>query len=91
MEVVNLVRTASAQMAGLSQAPALPVPEAPKLRESNSPFAINWMGSPSGVITMWRERLSHTARGPALVRISLTAKMSGIRQKWISSVMTIAA
>lgn len=48
MEVVNLVRTASAQMAGLSQAPALPVPEAPKLRESNSPFAINWMGSPVG-------------------------------------------
>ncbi len=48
MEGVNLVRTASAQMAGLSQAPALPVPEAPKLRESNSPFAINWMGSPVG-------------------------------------------
>ncbi len=48
MEVVNLVRTAAAQMAGLSKAPALPVPEAPRLRESDSPFAINWMGSPVG-------------------------------------------
>ncbi len=48
MEVVNLVRTAAAQMAGLSKVPDLPVPEAPRLRESDSPFAINWMGSPVG-------------------------------------------
>lgn len=48
MEVVNLVRNASAQMAGLSAAPALPVPEAPKLRATDSPFAINWMGAPVG-------------------------------------------
>ncbi|MBY6257205.1 beta-1,4 mannanase [Phytobacter diazotrophicus] len=48
MEVVNLVRTASAQLAGLDKAPALPVPDAPRLRETNSPFAINWMGAAVG-------------------------------------------
>lgn len=48
MEVVGLVRNASAQMAGLEKVPALPVPEAPKLRASDSPFAINWMGAPVG-------------------------------------------
>lgn len=48
MEVVNLVRQASAQMAGLEQAPALPAPDAPVLRQSHSPFAINWMGAPVG-------------------------------------------
>ncbi|BDN90973.1 CBM35 domain-containing protein [Aeromonas caviae] len=48
MEVVDLVRQASAQMAGLKQAPALPVPDAPLLRNTDSPFAINWMGAPVG-------------------------------------------
>ncbi|OMP94962.1 CBM35 domain-containing protein [Raoultella terrigena] len=48
MEVVNLVRTASAQMAGQESAPPLPKPDAPKLRETDSPFAINWMGAAVG-------------------------------------------
>ncbi|PWW06965.1 CBM35 domain-containing protein [Mangrovibacter plantisponsor] len=48
MEVVNLVRKASAQLAGQEKVPPLPVPEPPKLRETTSPFAINWMGSPTG-------------------------------------------
>lgn len=48
MDVVNLVRTAAAQMSGLEKAPALPAPDAPKLRETRSPFAINWMGASVG-------------------------------------------
>ncbi|WP_058911488.1 CBM35 domain-containing protein [Entomohabitans teleogrylli] len=48
MEVVDLVRKASAQLAGLETVPPLPVPEAPRLREATSPFAINWMGSAVG-------------------------------------------
>lgn len=48
MEVVSLVRLAAAQMAGLKAAPPLPVPQPPILRETTSPFAINWMGSPVG-------------------------------------------
>ncbi|MGY3868342.1 CBM35 domain-containing protein [Aeromonas crassostreae] len=48
VDVVNLVRRASAQMAGLDEAPALPVPDAPLLRDTESPFAINWMGAPVG-------------------------------------------
>ncbi len=48
MDVVNLVRTASAQMSGLDKAPPLPVPDAPQLHASQSPFAINWMGAAVG-------------------------------------------
>lgn len=48
MDIVNLVRHASAQMDGLDKAPPLPAPEAPKLRETKSPFAINWMGAAVG-------------------------------------------
>jgi len=47
-EVVDLVRKASAQMSGLSQVPPLPVPDAPALRATDSPFAINWMGAAVG-------------------------------------------
>ncbi|MCL6746952.1 CBM35 domain-containing protein [Kosakonia sp. R1.Fl] len=46
--VVALVRKASAQLAGSDKVPPLPVPDAPRLRETDSPFAINWMGSPVG-------------------------------------------
>ncbi|MGO4742498.1 CBM35 domain-containing protein [Serratia quinivorans] len=48
MDVVNLVRHASAQLAGLDKVPALPAPDAPKLREAKSPFTINWMGAAVG-------------------------------------------
>lgn len=48
MEVVDLVRKAAAQMAGLKQTPPLPVPDAPVLRATDSPFAINWMGAAVG-------------------------------------------
>lgn len=48
MDVVNLVRTAAAQMDGRDKMSPLPAPEAPKLRETASPFAINWMGSAVG-------------------------------------------
>jgi hypothetical protein len=48
MEVVDLVRKASAQMAGLDHVPPLPVPDAPVLRGTDSPFAINWMGAAVG-------------------------------------------
>ncbi|WP_434644351.1 CBM35 domain-containing protein [Klebsiella sp. I138] len=48
MDVVNLVRTAAAQMDGKEKAPALPKPDAPTLRETTSPFAINWMGAAVG-------------------------------------------
>lgn len=48
MEVVNLVRKASAQLAGLQQIPPLPKPDAPHLLATTSPFAINWMGSAVG-------------------------------------------
>jgi hypothetical protein len=48
MEVVSLVRQASAQLAGLQQVPPLPVPDAPHLLATTSPFAINWMGSAVG-------------------------------------------
>ena len=48
MDVVNVVRTAAAQMSGLEKAPELPIPDAPKLRETKSPFAINWMGASVG-------------------------------------------
>ncbi|PSW22200.1 beta-1,4 mannanase [Photobacterium sanctipauli] len=48
IEVVDLVRLAAAQMDGQETVPALPVPESPVLRETSSPFAINWMGAPVG-------------------------------------------
>ncbi|MFS2225092.1 CBM35 domain-containing protein [Pantoea sp. B65] len=48
MEVVNLVRDAAAQMNGQEKTPPLPAPDAPKLRETHSPFAINWMGAAVG-------------------------------------------
>ena len=46
--VVDLVRTAAAQMAGQQTMAPLPKPEAPLLRETTSPFAINWMGAAVG-------------------------------------------
>lgn len=46
--VVNLVRTAAAQMAGEEKMAPLPAPDAPKLRATTSPFAINWMGAAVG-------------------------------------------
>lgn len=48
MEVVNLVRLASAQMNGLDHVPPLPTPEAPKLRQTQTPLAINWLGASVG-------------------------------------------
>ncbi|SBM26851.1 endo-b1%2C4-mannanase 5C [Klebsiella oxytoca] len=48
MEVVDLVRTAAAQMNGQEKAPPLPKPDAPKLRATDSPFAINWLGAAVG-------------------------------------------
>ena len=47
-QVIDLVRLAQAQMAGLKKAPALPIPEAPILRPINSPQHINWLGAPLG-------------------------------------------
>ncbi len=46
--VVDLVRTAAAQMAGQQRMAPLPKPDAPLLRETTSPFAINWMGAAVG-------------------------------------------
>ena len=46
--MVDLVRTAAAQMAGQQTMAPLPKPEAPLLRETTSPFAINWMGAAVG-------------------------------------------
>ncbi len=46
--VVDLVRTAAAQMAGQQTMAPLPKPDAPLLRETTSPFAINWMGAAVG-------------------------------------------
>ncbi|WP_075184628.1 beta-mannanase man5E [Teredinibacter haidensis] len=46
--VVDLVRKAQAQMNGMKNAPALPVPEAPLLHAIGNPKAINWMGAPLG-------------------------------------------
>jgi hypothetical protein len=46
--VVDLVRLAQAQMNGLSSAPALPRPEAPKMRKIIDPISVNWMGAPLG-------------------------------------------
>ena len=48
MAVVELVRHAAAQMDGKDKVPALPVPEAPLLRQASSPFALNWMGAAVG-------------------------------------------
>ncbi|HEI8866332.1 TPA: beta-1,4 mannanase [Serratia odorifera] len=48
MAVVDLVRHAAAQLDGQQKVPPLPLPEAPKLRNSQSPFAINWMGAAVG-------------------------------------------
>lgn len=46
--MVDLVRTAAAQMAGQQTMAPLPKPDAPLLRETTSPFAINWMGAAVG-------------------------------------------
>ena len=47
--VVDLVRQAQAQMAGIAQAPALPAPEAPVLRAIANPNTrIDFMGAPLG-------------------------------------------
>lgn len=48
LEVVNLVRLAQAQMNGQTQAPPLPVPEAPILRPIETLNNIRWMGAPLG-------------------------------------------
>jgi len=48
MAVIALVRQAQAEMAGLQQAPPLPIPEAPLLLSIQHPTKINWMGSPLG-------------------------------------------
>ncbi|MGL1956722.1 MAG: beta-mannanase man5E [Colwellia sp.] len=44
--VIDLVRKAQAQMAGLTKIPALPIPEAPKLRNVSEDKKLTWMGSP---------------------------------------------
>lgn len=44
----RLVRTAAAQMNGQENAPPLPKPDAPTLRATDSPFAINWLGAAVG-------------------------------------------
>ena len=46
--VVNVVRSAQAAMAGLADTPALPIPEAPKLRPISNPKNIRFMGAPLG-------------------------------------------
>lgn len=62
-QVVNLVRKAQAQMAGLQAVPALPVPEAPKLRHiANPAIAINWMGAP--LARSYRIERADAAAGP---------------------------
>lgn len=47
-EIVDLVRTAQAQMLGQSKPPPLPIPEAPILRPIKGNLVINWMGAPVG-------------------------------------------
>ena len=42
--MVDLERTAAAQMNGQEKAPPLPKPDAPTLQPTDSPFAINWLG-----------------------------------------------
>jgi hypothetical protein len=70
MEVVDLVRNASAQMAGLKKRLRCLCrkPEA----ASDSPFAINWMGAPVGRTYDVERAIS--AKGPWTVvgQISLT-------------------
>lgn len=46
--VVNLVRKAQAQLAGLATVPALPIPEAPILRAVSKEGNISWMGAAVG-------------------------------------------
>lgn len=48
LQVVELVRKAQAQMAGLSAVPKLPVPEAPILHAINDKLELNWLGAPTG-------------------------------------------
>ncbi|WP_108602062.1 glycoside hydrolase 5 family protein [Saccharobesus litoralis] len=48
MAIVDIVRKAQADMAGLDVVPALPAPEAPKLRPIKSNGAVNWLGAPLG-------------------------------------------
>jgi len=48
LTVVNIVRKAQAQLAGLPAIPPLPIPEAPKLRAVTSELQLSWMGSPVG-------------------------------------------
>jgi hypothetical protein len=48
INVVNLVRLSQAQMAGLDQVPALPIPEAPILRAIINLTNIQWLGAPLG-------------------------------------------
>ncbi|MDO3380993.1 cellulase family glycosylhydrolase [Gilvimarinus algae] len=63
MAVVNLVRRAQAQMAGLESVPPLPVPEAPILRAIVDPRErINFMGSPVG--RFYRIERATSASGP---------------------------
>jgi hypothetical protein len=60
--VVDLVRTAQAQMSGLGKAPPLPIPEAPILREILGPDNIRWMGAPLG--RFYRIESSRLVSGP---------------------------
>lgn len=61
--VVDLVRKAQAQMAGLPAAPPLPAPDAPILRPIVDPAkAINWMGAPLG--RAYRVERALSEKGP---------------------------
>lgn len=63
MAVVDIVRTAQAQLDGLQAAPPLPRPEAPLLHEIVDPKEnIRWMGAPLG--RFYRVERATRARGP---------------------------
>ncbi|MBU2870417.1 hypothetical protein [Colwellia sp. E2M01] len=61
LQVVDIIRTASAQMDGLDKAVPLPSPQAPVLRSVSIDRKINWMGSPVGRTYIIERKLSKSS------------------------------
>ncbi|STW12688.1 endo-b1,4-mannanase 5C [Klebsiella pneumoniae subsp. rhinoscleromatis] len=89
--MVDLVRTAAAQMAGQQTMAPLPKPDAPLLRETTSPFAINWMGAAVDAATMSNAPPRRPGRGRWWAGISPMALTNGIRKPWFCSATIIVS
>ncbi|STS84661.1 endo-b1,4-mannanase 5C [Klebsiella pneumoniae] len=69
----------------------LPKPDAPLLRETTSPFAINWMGAAVGRSYDVERAASPTGPWTVVAGISPMALTNGIRKPWFCSATIIVS